>query len=73
MRVIIEHNHGDRFLPVVASQNFGLDEVLVFNQLKINFLKVDVVIDEELFSSPAVSTPIGAIHRDRHTGQFRDH
>ena len=39
----------------------------------MNLLKFDVVIDEEFFGSPAVSAPIGAIHRDRHNGQCREH
>jgi hypothetical protein len=72
MRVIIEHNHRDSFLAVVASQNFCLTELLVLIFFKINPLKVDIVINEELFSAPAVSAPIGAIHSDRHNGQFRD-
>ena len=73
VRVIIEHNHRDSFLAVVASQNFCLTELLVLIFFKINLLKIDVVIDEELFGSHTVSAPIGAKHRDRHNGQFRDH
>mgnify|MGYP007019742840 CR=1 FL=1 len=32
-----------------------------------------MIVGKELFGAHTVSAPIGAIHRDRHTGQFRDH
>ncbi len=72
MRVVSKHNHGDRFLPVVASQNFCLTELLVFISFKVNPLKVDIVVGKELLGSHTVSAPIGAIHRDCHNRQFRD-
>jgi hypothetical protein len=31
-----------------------------------------MIVGKELFGAHTVSAPIGAIHRDRHTGQFRD-
>jgi len=32
-----------------------------------------MIVGKELFGAHTVSAPIGAIHRDRHAGQFRDH
>jgi hypothetical protein len=32
-----------------------------------------MIVGKELFGAHTVAAPIGAIHRDRHTGQFRDH
>jgi hypothetical protein len=32
-----------------------------------------MIVGKELFGAHTVPAPIGAIHRDRHTGQFRDH
>jgi hypothetical protein len=32
-----------------------------------------MIVGKELLGAHTVSAPIGAIHRDRHTGQFRDH
>lgn len=60
-------------MPVVASQNFCLAELLVLISFNVNPLKVDFVIGKEFLGSHTVSAPIGAIHRDRHNRQFRDH
>ena len=32
-----------------------------------------MIVGKELFGAHTVAAPIGAIYRDRHTGQFRDH
>jgi hypothetical protein len=32
-----------------------------------------MIVGKELFGAHTVAAPIGTIHRDRHTGQFRDH